>query len=139
MGRGRVVARVVGRVVGRAARACALVRTALAGGLMALVLALPSPVRAQDGDGDIEPDAVLPWHGIDFGATTFEYGFGTLVDWATYDQGANSEEQLDLEAKFILRDMRALFRGALRDAKGITWQTGIMWDNASGTLRFRQT
>ncbi len=104
-----------------------------------LLLAAVQPARAQAPEGDVAAPDSLHFNQFDFGITTFQYGFGVLIDFATYVQDEASHEQIDMDPAFILRDMRLLLRGRIRGAGGLTWQTGLMYDRPTNTIRFRQT
>jgi phosphate-selective porin OprO/OprP len=110
----------------------------LRAGLLALGVLAPSALAAQDGDGPAEEDT-LAFTAFDLGFTTLHYGMGMLIDFATYGQDAISRDQVDIEPGFVLRDLRVLFRGQFRGGPGIAWQTGIMYDKPTNTLRFRMT
>jgi phosphate-selective porin OprO/OprP len=103
-----------------------------------LVLGVCESAAAQDRPGSAPRDT-LPWNEADFGWTTFRFGAGLLVDYAAFAQDDDSKEQVRLNPGFKLRDARVLFRGRFRGRRGITWQTGIMYDEPTNTLRFRQT
>src|SRR5688572_2092942 len=70
---------------------------------------------------------------------TLRGGFGFLVDAASFEQDASSEEQMMLDPDMGLRDFRILLNGKLLFAPRLSYTLGYMYDGAEDVWRFRQT
>jgi phosphate-selective porin OprO and OprP len=137
------------------AKAPRLVVLAVGAIVMAVTMA-PGIVRAQ---GDAQPaeasidttadageaDAIPPkrrmvkWNEFDGPVSTLSYGYGFLVDFATYAQDDDSKQQVSMEPDVGLRDFRLLARGKFKTTRPFTWTLGYMYDGADKQWRFRQT
>src|SRR5262245_36532337 len=133
----------------------ASVRRAL-GVLIFLLAALPAPSRGQ-GDASTttasidttadagEADAIPPkrrmvkWNQFDGPISTLSYGYGFLVDFATYSQDDDSKQQVSMSPDVGLRDFRLLARGKFKTTRPFSWTLGYMYDGADKQWRFRQT
>jgi phosphate-selective porin OprO/OprP len=116
-----------------------ITRVALRPLLLACVILLS---LSQSGLAQASPGAAadtLAWNEFDLWFSTFRFGGGLLTDYATFGQNQESKEQVDPSPGFRLRDVRLLFRGRFRGNWGATWQIGVMFDEPTNTLRFRQT
>jgi phosphate-selective porin OprO/OprP len=94
------------------------------------------------GEADDEPQRrqLINKLKLDLGFTTIHFGGGVLVEYAMYDQDSAGREQFPHLASIgKLRDARFLMGGKLNTKRAITWQTGIMYDQITRKLLFRQT
>ncbi len=93
---------------------------------------------------------VIKWNEYEGPISTFRFGFGLLVDGATYSQDSDSEQQVGEidDPDYGVRDSRLLFRGKFQTKRPLTWTVGYMYDNADSSVtsagtqggwRFRQT
>jgi phosphate-selective porin OprO/OprP len=98
---------------------------------------LPPGAAASNGGPPATPKR--DWNEFDFGFTTLRVGGVLLLEMATYSQDDDSEAQVDLEPAGVMRDGRFLFRGRFAIDWPVTWQTGIMYEEATRSWRFRQT
>lgn len=74
------------------------------------------------------------------GFTTYHVGGGVLVDYFGYSQDSGSVEQFGrLPSIGKLRDARFLLGGTFKTKRPFTWQTGIMYDQVTKRMLFRQT
>jgi phosphate-selective porin OprO/OprP len=95
---------------------------------------------AEAGEADaLEPPKPTKWNEYDGSVSTFRFGFGFLLDFATYGQDAESKEQVTLQQDMGVRDFRLLFKGKFKTDRPMTWTLGYMYDAADGEWRFRQT
>lgn len=76
---------------------------------------------------------------FDLPFTTFGVGGGFLVDFATYDQDADSREHFDLITIGKIRDSRILVNGRLKTKRKIDWSAGLFYDFYTTKWRIRQT
>jgi phosphate-selective porin OprO/OprP len=92
-------------------------------------------------DDDTEPRRkLIKWNEFEGPISTFRFGFGFLLDAATYDQDSESEEQVGaMDADVGVRDSRLLFRGVFKTRRPSSWTLGYMYDSADDEWRFRQT
>lgn len=96
-------------------------------------------ITAGESDAEEPRRRLIHWNEYDLGFTTFRFGGGFLVDYATFSQDDTSREQVDLESKFKIRDGRFLFRGRFNTKRQITWQAGLMYDGVNDEWLVRQT
>jgi len=93
-----------------------------------------------------EADAQMPtkrglakYNEWDFGFTTFRFGYGFLVDFATYHQDEVAKEQVETEPDVGLRDFRFLLKGKFKTKRPLSWTAGIMYDGGTEDWHMRQT
>jgi len=105
--------------------------------------AVPASVDTTNEAGEPGPDAPTrrwtKWNEYDGPVSTFRYGYGFLVDFATYSQDANAKDQVVTKADAGLRDFRLLFRGRFKTTRPFSWTLGYMYDGANKEWRFRKT
>jgi phosphate-selective porin OprO/OprP len=102
--------------------------------------AIDTTVEAGEADAQIPPKRGLAkYNEYDLGPTTFRWGYGFLVDFATYSQDDEAKQQVVPVDDFGLRDFRLLFKGKLKTERSITWTAGIMYDGATDDWHMRQT
>src|SRR6516162_8241208 len=122
--------------------------------VMFLVTALPALARAQGtptsapasvdttleaGEADAVPQKATPkWNEYDTKVSTLRFGYGFLVDFATYSQDEDSKKQVSMSPDVGLRDFRLLARGRFKTARPFSWTIGYMYDGADKEWRFRQ-
>ncbi|HEX7979368.1 MAG TPA: hypothetical protein VF461_12260, partial [Gemmatimonadaceae bacterium] len=122
---------------------------------VALVLAAPSMVRAQEHPLQSEVVANAPIAAADtgkwpttfhLGTNEFNLGFATIVigagflqDYVSYNQDSASAAEFDLERQGYIRDSRFLFSGMLRTPRRIPWQLGLLYDTQKSQWLIRQT
>jgi phosphate-selective porin OprO/OprP len=92
-------------------------------------------------DDNVRPRRRLTkWNEYEGPITTVRFGFGLLVDFGTYLQDDESEQQVpDLEPDVGLRDARLLFSGKFQTKRPLSWTIGYMYDSDDEEWRFRQT
>jgi phosphate-selective porin OprO and OprP len=71
--------------------------------------------------------------------TTFGIGGGFLLDFATYDQDADSHDQIDLITMGKIRDSRILINGQLKTKRKIDWSLAFFYDMYAEKWLIRQT
>jgi phosphate-selective porin OprO/OprP len=99
-----------------------------------------SPQEAGDDDNAPPRRRLTKWNEYDGPISTFRFGFGLLVDFATYIQDDENEQQVgDLDEDVGLRDARLLFSGRFKTKRPLSWTIGYMYDSADDEWRFRQT
>jgi phosphate-selective porin OprO/OprP len=103
-----------------------------------------------DDDTSSRRRRLVKWNEYEGKWATLRFGFGFLVDGATYSQDSNSEDQVGQidDPDFGIRDSRLLFRGKFQTKRPLTWTLGYMYDNSDSSVtsagtqggwRFRQT
>jgi len=115
-------------------------------------LAVPRDARGQAAPATIdttleagEADAVpqkspaKKWNEHDTKVSTIRFGYGFLVDFATYAQDDDSKKQVSMSPDVGLRDFRLLARGKFKTTRPFSWTLGYMYDGADKEWRFRQT
>ncbi|WP_413288067.1 OprO/OprP family phosphate-selective porin [Bdellovibrio sp. HCB337] len=80
-----------------------------------------------------------PWNEFENDFLTMRFGYGFLVDTATYMQDEESRQQMDLEPKAYLRDLRFILKGRFKHAPRLSYSLGYMYDGNTEEWRFRQT
>ncbi|MGH6691118.1 MAG: hypothetical protein ACREF4_10645, partial [Gammaproteobacteria bacterium] len=101
---------------------------------------LDSTIQAGEADAEEPPPRGLAKHNsFDLGFTTLRLGYGFLVDFATYSQDADAEQQVVSEPDIGLRDFRFMFKGRFKTKRDLSWTMGIMWDAGTENWHFRQT
>jgi phosphate-selective porin OprO/OprP len=126
-------------------------------GLVALSATIPQTARAEtpmspgpdstivqtvpEGEDETSPPRrrLVKWNEYDGPVTTVRFGFGFLVDTASYIQDEDSKKQVHPETDVGLRDFRLLLRGRFKTERLLAWQLGYMYDGADKSWRFRQT
>ena len=121
-----------------------------------LATALPAMARAQStpasaeatidttadaGEADAIPQKrqMVKWNQYDGPLTTANFGFGFLVDFATYSQDDDSKKQVSMSPDVGLRDFRLLARGRFKTERPFSWTIGYMYDGNDKEWKFRQT
>ena len=100
---------------------------------------LDDQLDAAEAD-DAEPAAQrTPWNELDLKLLTMRVGAGALFDWATYDQDAAGQAQMQVHADEDLRDFRVLLKGKLLFFPRVSYSVGYMYDQPNQRWRFRQT
>ena len=123
--------------------------------VMFLVTALPALARAQGtpasapasvdttleaGEADAVPQKTAPkWNEYDTKVSTLRFGYGFLVDFATYSQDDDSKKQVSMSPDVGLRDFRLLARGRFKTERPFSWTIGYMYDGNDKEWKFRQT
>jgi phosphate-selective porin OprO/OprP len=98
-----------------------------------------SPQEAGDSDDPKPRRRLVKWNEYDGPISSFRLGLGFLVDFSTYHQDDESEQQFDLDEDVGLRDFRLLFSGRIKTKRPLSWTIGYMYDSADDEWRFRQT
>ena len=97
-------------------------------------------LTAGESEGEPRRRSLLRRTDYNLGFTTLNWGFGFLVDYATYAQDSVSRQQMTVVPDYKLRDARLLVRGRFRRIKRpVTWQMGLMYDGPDAVWRFRQS
>jgi phosphate-selective porin OprO and OprP len=94
---------------------------------------------AGEADAVEAPRKLVKWNEYDGPVSTLRFGFGLLVDFATYAQDEASKQQVTVEPEIGLRDFRVLLRGRFKTSRPMSWTLGYMYDGADSSWRFRQT
>jgi phosphate-selective porin OprO/OprP len=101
---------------------------------------LATGITAGEADDEPRPRALIQRLKLNLGFTTLNIGGGVLVDYIMYQQDTVSREQFpDLPSIGKLRDARVLFDGRFKTERPFTWQIGVMYDQVTKRLLFRQT
>ena len=79
------------------------------------------------------------WNEYDLHYLTLRVGGGMLIDYANYEQNAESKEQMDLPSGIKLRDARILLKGRLTFAPRVSYALGYMYYAPNNKWRFSQT
>jgi phosphate-selective porin OprO/OprP len=130
----------------------------LALGLAAVALiTAPGTARSQDGAGagapatidttaeagEPPPDApkrrMVKWNEYEGPVSTFRFGYGLLVDMATYAQDSDAKQQAEAKPDIGVRDFRLLFRGRFKTTRPFSWTVGYMYDGNDKNWHFRKT
>ncbi|TMQ58721.1 MAG: hypothetical protein E6K72_02310, partial [Candidatus Eisenbacteria bacterium] len=98
-----------------------------------------STADAGEADADQPRRRLVKWNEYDGPVSTLRFGFGFLVDAATYAQDDDSKKQVSMEPDVGLRDFRLLFKGRFKTKRPLSWTVGYMYDGADESWRFRQT
>jgi phosphate-selective porin OprO/OprP len=98
-----------------------------------------SPLDAGDDDLPEPRRRWVKWNEFEGPVSTFRFGFGLLVDFATYSQDDESRQQFSMDEDAGVRDSRLLFRGRFQTERPFSWTIGYMYDSADDEWRFRQT
>ena len=103
----------------------------------------PASVDSTNEAGEPGPDTpkrrTVSWNEYDGPISTLRFGYGLLVDFATYAQDAEAEQQAKAKADAGLRDFRVLFKGRFKTQRPFSWGIGYMYDGAAKEWRFRKT
>jgi phosphate-selective porin OprO/OprP len=92
------------------------------------------------GEADAVPQKSTPkWNEYDTKVSTLRFGYGFLIDFASYAQDDDSKKQVAMSADAGLRDFRVLARGRFKTTRPFSWSLGYMYDGADKQWRFRQT
>jgi len=94
------------------------------------------PLEAGEDDEQAPP---RKWNEYDGPLTTFRFGFGYLLDFATYAQDETSKKQVTMNPGTAVRDSRILFRGRAKTDFPLSWTLGYMYDGTNDKWFFRQT
>jgi phosphate-selective porin OprO/OprP len=96
---------------------------------------------AEAGEADAIPPKrqMVKWNQYNGPVSTLSFGYGFLVDFATYSQDDDSKKQIAMSPDMGLRDFRLLARGKFKTTRPFTWTLGYMYDGADKQWRFRQT
>ena len=96
---------------------------------------------AEAGEADAIPQKrqMVKWNQYDGPLTTANFGFGFLVDFATYSQDDDSKKQVSMSPDVGLRDFRLLARGRFKTERPFSWTIGYMYDGNDKEWKFRQT
>ncbi|MGH7742537.1 MAG: OprO/OprP family phosphate-selective porin, partial [Candidatus Eiseniibacteriota bacterium] len=103
----------------------------------------PASVDTTNEASEPGPDASkrrwTKFNQFDGPVSTFRYGYGFLVDFASYSQDAEAKQQAKAESDAGLRDFRLLFGGSFKTKRPFSWTLGYMYDGAASEWRFRKT
>jgi phosphate-selective porin OprO/OprP len=91
------------------------------------------------GEPDQQPVSAGGWNTYDGEYVTARFGGGLLLDFSTYNQNADSREQMALAPDGKVRDFRLLLSGKLKFAPRISYTIGYMYDGADDDWHFRRT
>ena len=96
---------------------------------------------AEAGEADAIPPKrqMVKWNQYDGPVSTLSFGYGFLVDFATYSQDEDSKKQVSMSPDVGLRDFRLLARGKFKTERPFTWTLGYMYDGNDKEWKFRQT
>lgn len=120
-------------------------------GLLAFLVIGPASARAQEvasvdttsEAGEAAPDApkrrMVKWNEYDGPISTFRFGYGFLVDAATYTQDDVAKDQVEAKPDAGVRDFRLLFRGRFKTERPFSWTIGYMYDGNDDSWHFRKT
>jgi phosphate-selective porin OprO and OprP len=79
------------------------------------------------------------WYKFDGPVSSLQFGGGFLYEYAGFVQDDVSKEQIDVESKFELRDMRLTMMGRIKSKREITWKFGLMYDGGQSSWWARET
>ena len=79
------------------------------------------------------------WNRYDGRFFTARFGGGLLLDFSTYNQNADSREQMALSPDGKVRDFRVLLAGKLKFAPRVSYTIGYMFDGADDDWHWRRT
>jgi phosphate-selective porin OprO/OprP len=113
----------------------------------------PPPAPAAEDEGKAEGEGELNaaeaddpktkkthWNEYDGKYFSVRAGIGFLIDYAGYEQDADSTMQMDLESTGKLRDFRFLLKGKLKFlGPRVSYSVGYMFDAVNDMWRFRQS
>jgi phosphate-selective porin OprO and OprP len=100
---------------------------------------LANGITAGEADHERRPRQLVKRLEFNAGFTTVQIGGGVLLDYIGYDQDSASREQFDLASTGKLRDARFVLGGKFKTKRPFTWQMGVMYDQITKRLLFRQT
>lgn len=100
---------------------------------------ITTQMAAGESDNDAPKRQLVKWNEYQGPKFSIRVGGGFLVDYVTYRQDQNSQDQFALTPDGKLRDMRVLLSGRLGFKRKTTWSTGIMYDAANDEWVMRQT
>jgi phosphate-selective porin OprO and OprP len=102
--------------------------------------ALVNELTAGEADWEPQRRALIKRLELNLGFTTLHIGGGVLLDYAMFDQDSASREQFpSLPSIGKFRDGRFLIGGKFKTKRSFTWQAGIMYDQITKRMLFRQT
>jgi phosphate-selective porin OprO/OprP len=100
---------------------------------------IDTTLEAGEADAVPQKSPAKKWNEFDTKVSTISFGYGFLVDFATYAQDDDSKKQISMSPDVGLRDLRLLARGKFKTTRPFTWVFGYMYDGADKQWRFRQT
>ena len=100
---------------------------------------IDTTVEAGDADAEQPTREFVKWNEYNGPITTARFGYGFLVDFASYSQDDASKQQVSMRDDIGLRDFRLLLKGRLKTMRQITWTVGYMYDGSDDDWHFRQT
>ena len=100
---------------------------------------LDDTMEAGEAEAKEPARSLVKWNHYEGQFFSIRLGGGVLLDYATYAQDANSQQQFDLTPEFKVRDARMLLKGRLKFKRQVTWSTGLMYDGPSGKWLVRET
>jgi phosphate-selective porin OprO/OprP len=97
-------------------------------------------LEAGDADAEEPRRKLVKWNEYDGPISTLRIGMGFLLDFASYEQDSENEQQVTLDPPDVgVRDFRFLFKGRFKTKRPLSWTLGYMYDAAEKEWRFRQT
>ena len=100
---------------------------------------IDTTLEAGEADAVPQKSPAKKWNEYDTKVSTVRFGYGFLVDFATYAQDDDSKKQVSMSPDVGLRDFRVLARGKFKTTRPFTWTLGYMYDGADKQWHFRQT
>jgi phosphate-selective porin OprO/OprP len=91
------------------------------------------------GEPDQPPASAGGWNTYEGRLFSARFGGGLLLDFSTYNQNAESREQMALAPDGKVRDFRLLLSGKFQFAPRISYTIGYMYDGADDDWHFRRT
>jgi phosphate-selective porin OprO and OprP len=103
----------------------------------------PATIDSTAEAGEPSPDEpkrrMVKWNEYEGPVSTFRFGYGFLVDMATFSQDADAKQQAEAKADAGLRDFRLLFKGRFKTERPFSWTIGYMYDGTDKSWHFRKT
>ena len=103
----------------------------------------PATIDSTAEAGEPSPDEpkrrMVKWNEYDGPVSTFRFGYGFLVDMATFSQDSDAKQQAEAKPDIGLRDFRLLFKGRFKTERPFSWTIGYMYDGNDKNWHFRKT
>ncbi len=96
-------------------------------------------MEAGEADAEVPRRRMVSWNEYDGPVSSLRFGYGFLVDYATYLQDDESKQQVNPQTDWGPRDFRVLFKGRFKTERPFSWTLGYMYDGPTKDFRFRQT
>ena len=110
------------------------------GSAQSTTASIDSTTEAGDTDSETPKRRLVKWNEYDGPISSLRFGYGFLVDFASYTQDDESKQQVTIEnPDYGLRDFRVLFKGKFKTKRPFSWTLGYMYDGVEDAWHFRQT